>query len=177
MAPARPLLVVMCGLPGSGKSTIARALAERLGAARWDKDELRDLLFPPALVNHGREINDACMELLYAALPSAFARVPVVVLDGRPYAIRAQRERVRRAALDAGADILFLLCMAPGPVLRQRVATDAHVAPDRDAALLDRLAAEWEPFDDDAVIIDTGATPVAQGVEACLSEVHSRRAD
>lgn len=170
---AAPLLVVMCGLPGSGKSTISRALADRLGALRWDKDELRHLLFPPARVTPDRELNDACMELIYAALPSGFARAPVAILDGRPYATRAQRQRARQAAAQAGADILFILCTAPLSVLKLRVATEPHLAPDREPALLDRVSAEWEPFEEDAVVIETATTTTVQAVEACAR--HARR--
>jgi predicted kinase len=165
---SRRLLVVMCGLPGSGKSTIARALADRLRAPRWDKDEIRHLLFPPAIAEHDRPLNDACMELLYAALPSAFERFPVVILDGRPFATRAQRLRARRAAADVAADITFIHCMAPIPILKSRLETGGHPAPDRDAALVDRLAREWEPLEADAVVIDTGTGTAADAVEGCL---------
>ena len=173
-AHARPLLLVMCGLPGSGKSTISRVLADRLGAPRWDKDELRDLLFPPARFEHGRTLNDACMEFFYKALPSAFTRTPVVILDGRPFTTRAQRHRARQAASEAGAGILFIHCTAPEAVLHERVGAGGHPAPDRDAALVDRLRAEWEPLEDDAVVIDTSRGTIAEAVEACVAGLRDR---
>lgn len=40
----RPLVVVVYGPPGAGKSTLAAALAGRLGLAHFDKDEFKDLL-------------------------------------------------------------------------------------------------------------------------------------
>ena len=166
----------MCGLPGSGKSTIARALADRLGAPRWDKDEVRHLLFPPALFEHGRTLNDACMELLYSALPSAFGAASTIIIDGRPYTTRAQRARARAAAREAGADALFVVCTAPLPELKRRVRADPHLAPDRDGGLVDRLAAEWEAFDGDAAVIDTAACTPADAVEACVRRVRERQA-
>ena len=39
-----PLLVLMRGLPGSGKSTVARELGRRLGWPVIDKDDVKDLL-------------------------------------------------------------------------------------------------------------------------------------
>ena len=44
--------VLFAGLPGTGKSTLARALAERLGAAVLDKDRVRGALFPGALTDY-----------------------------------------------------------------------------------------------------------------------------
>jgi predicted kinase len=152
----RPLVIVLCGLPGSGKSTLAALLAKRLGALHWDKDELRQLLFPPP-VAHDRELNDHCMELLYAALPAALARAapPIVILDGRPFAEERQRRRALEAAAAAGAEALFVFCTAPSEVLRRRVADAGHPAADRDEALVGRLAAAWEPFATPPLTVDT----------------------
>jgi predicted kinase len=42
----RPVLVVLSGLPGSGKSTVAHALRGRVDAAVVQSDVVRKLLFP-----------------------------------------------------------------------------------------------------------------------------------
>ena len=53
-----PMVVIMAGLPGSGKSTVARALAERLPATVLDKDVIRAALFAPAHVEYSRVQDD-----------------------------------------------------------------------------------------------------------------------
>jgi predicted kinase len=168
----------MCGLPGSGKSTVSRELARRLGALRWDKDELRQLLFPPEAVAHGRALNDFCMELLYAAARFVFAKDSppggIIILDGRPFTRRAQRERLREAARQAGAGAAFIACTAPLEVLRRRIA-GPHLAPDRNAALLERLAAECDPFDDADITLDTSALSAKEAVSVCMSGLLAAR--
>ena len=37
--------LLVTGIPASGKSTIARALAEKLGLEIWDKDDILEDLF------------------------------------------------------------------------------------------------------------------------------------
>jgi uncharacterized protein len=168
----------MAGLPGSGKTTLSRALAARLGALRWDKDELRHLLFPPATVTHNPALNDFCMEVLYAAarrvLAEETSRTGAVILDGRPFAGQAQRERVREVARETGAALLFVMCSAPLDVLRQRILREPHVAPDRNPQLLERLAADMQPFGDDAVTIETASTTPENAVRQCLRELTAR---
>lgn len=167
----------MCGLPGSGKSTLSRALAERLGAVRWDKDEVRHLLFAETLASYDRRLNDLCMELLYFAAQSTFRLaalpVPVIILDGRPFMERAQRDRARSVAREAGIPLAFVLCTAPMNILQQRVAGE-HLAPDRDAALIDRLAATADSFEGDAIRIDTGTLTPGDAVARCVQQLTER---
>jgi predicted kinase len=173
--PTGSVLVLMCGLPGSGKSTIARALARRVGALHWDKDTLRELLFPADRVVYDRELNDLCMELLYAAARSALAtRAAMVILDGRPFAQERQRERAREAADQAGAASVFVLCSAPMDVLRRRIASDAHIAPNRDEVLLERLAIAFEPMTGNPIRIDTAAGSVYETVDQCIAGLQAR---
>src|SRR4051794_27330675 len=43
---AKPVVVALIGLPGSGKSLVARALEDQLGLRRVDRDTIRHAMFP-----------------------------------------------------------------------------------------------------------------------------------
>jgi predicted kinase len=102
------------------------------------------------------------------------ARVPAVILDGRPYTERQQRDRARLAAEQAGASIVFIACTAPMDILRQRIESSAHVAPDRNRALLEWLAAAADPLDGEEIIVDTAALSPQEALDRCLRELTAR---
>jgi hypothetical protein len=56
-------------------------------------------------------------------------------------------------------------------VLVERIRARAHPARDRDAALVDRLAASWEPFQQPVIELDTSRLSVDQAASRCLQRL------
>jgi len=69
-------LVAFAGLPGTGKSTLARRVASELGAPLFDKDRVRDALFGPDHVAYTREQDDFVVEVLFQAIEHLLAHAP-----------------------------------------------------------------------------------------------------
>src|ERR1700753_4298800 len=97
--------VLFAGLPGTGKSTLARAIAERLGAAVLDKDRVRGALFPGALTDYTTQQDELCMRAMLeaAAYLTELGRVEYIFFDGRTFSRQAQIEDLLSAAARAGA--------------------------------------------------------------------------
>jgi adenylylsulfate kinase len=142
----------MAGLPGTGKSAIARVLAERLHVPLLDKDRVRDALFAPHFVEYSREQDDAVCALVYGAVELLARKRSCagVVLDGRTYSRADQVDALRGCAARAGARLDVIACMCSDEIARERLERDrelgAHPARDRDFALYMKLKAQAQPL-------------------------------
>jgi predicted kinase len=151
--------VIFAGLPGTGKSTLARALADRLGAAILDKDHVRGALFPDALTDYSPEQDQLCMRAMLeaAAYLTERRRVQYIFFDGRTFSARAQIEDVLLAAKQAGARGRILHVTCGDAVAEERLARNdpGHPAKNRDPALYRRLKQHFEPILQPKLEVDT----------------------
>ena len=149
----------MFGLAGAGKSTVAAALAERLGAVRLRSDVERKRLFgvtPTARTVPGlysldatRRTYERLQELAHEALGAGVS----VVVDAASLR-RSERDGMREVAAHHGAEFTLLVCTAPPAVLLERVQLRQRADNDASDATPEVLSfqqgvAEW-PGDDES---------------------------
>jgi len=154
---------MMAGLPGTGKSTLARAVAERIGCAVLDKDIIRAALFEPARVEYSPEQDDFCQEIILqtaAHLLAKDARLHVL-LDGRTFSRRYQRENVIAFCRHTGTAWAVVECVCAERTalgrLAEAVAQNTHPAANRTPELYREIQKAWEPIDLPKLVIDTDA--------------------
>jgi predicted kinase len=166
----RPGVIVLAGLPGAGKSTLGRALAERMGDARvLDKDVVRDALFAPC--DHSATESQVSVSAMLDAARYHLGRGRTVIFDGMTFSRRQYLGAVNRLAEEAGASVALIVCDVPLEVAMGRVGgDDTHPAANRDADLVRRVAAEMEEPDGDYLTLDTTA-PVDECVALALGYI------
>ena len=154
------LLIAMAGLPGTGKTTLAKALAEKLGAAVLDKDMLRAALIEPERIEYSRKQNDAVYELLLKGAIQYLRRGTPVILDGRTFTRKYQVERVVKFATENDAELRMIECVCDEALALKRIRADMekgnHLAADRGPELYRRLKNEAEPIEIEHLSVDTG---------------------
>jgi predicted kinase len=162
--------VLFAGLPGTGKSTLARAIADRLGAAVLDKDRVRGALFPGALTDYTAQQDELCMRAMLeaAAYLTEPKRVEYIFFDGRTFSQREQIEVVLLAAERAGARWRIVHVKCADAVAEERLARSdpGHPAKNRDAALYRRIKQQFEPITQANLEVDT-----TTGTDAVLTVV------
>ncbi|MEO6687570.1 MAG: AAA family ATPase [Dokdonella sp.] len=150
----RPCIVAVMGLPGAGKSTVARAIEWQLGMRRVCRDAIRAAMFPRC--DHSYVEKRAAFRSVLLALEINCALDASSVVDGMTFSRRDDYERVAALAAEHGADVLPLLIECTPALARERVAKGSaeHPAGDRQPALVDEVAARFEAPPEYAVRID-----------------------
>lgn len=165
------ILIVLAGLPGTGKSAIARAIAPRLGAVVIDKDPVRAALFPPEALEYSAEQDDFVLGLMLETVEYLFRKNPAraVILDGRTYSRRYQFTMVEEFARRIGAVLRTIECGCDDAVAIERIERDmaTHVARNRTPALYLAQKAAWEGIPEPKLVLNTGR-PIEECAEAAI---------
>jgi aminoglycoside phosphotransferase family enzyme/predicted kinase len=175
-----PKIRISMGLPASGKTTLARALASRLGLVHLSSDLVRKSMAGVLPTQRGTDAfrkglyDPAMTERTYAALRRHAARWlrrgRSVLLDAT-YADPVERAHVRRLAQRLGVQMQIVLCRADDATLRGRLArraTESGVVSDARLELWPELRAAFrEPDEIEGVLtVDATAAPEQTADEA-----------
>jgi uncharacterized protein len=184
---APPFLICM-GLPASGKTTLARNIASRLGLVHVSSDRVRKAMAGVQPTQRGTDsfrqgLYDPSMtERTYAALRRNagrwLRRGRGVVLDAT-YGDRAERARVQQLAQRLGVNLRIVLCHADDDTLLTRLrrrASEPGVVSDARIELWSELRAAFDEPRELADVLRVDATRSAEETaEQALGLLRRRR--
>ena len=170
---AAPVLIVFAGLPGVGKTTLARAVAERLGATYLRVDTIEQALRDGGTLPGGVVAEGYVVAYRVAADNLALGRSVVADLVNP---LTLTRDAWRDVAATAGARLVDVEVVCSDPLEHRRRVEQRDgdipglVLPTWDAV----RAREYDAWDRPRVVIDTAGRDVAACVAAVLERLPAR---
>jgi len=168
------MIILLAGLPGTGKSTLARALVPHLNAIILNKDEIRQAIFSPSDIEYSTRQDDFVMHVMLEAAAWLLQENPsrVIFLDGRTFSRRDQIEEVIKTANQLHQPWRILECVCSDELARSRIESQStareHPAGNRTFALYQEVKSRFEPITLPKTIIDTDQ-PLENCVKLALS--------
>jgi predicted kinase len=166
------LIVLFCGLPGVGKTTLAEALAPLLGGAVvLSTDKIRKEIIPkPTYTTEEKSLIYNVMLLMAKYLHNAGVNC---ILDAT-----FNTERSRREAIDkVGANrpqIHIVECVCPEDVTLARLKSRKESYSDADVSIYVNMKRIYEPIKEDHIVIDTSSRSPEMNAKEISSKIMNR---
>jgi len=165
-------VIAVMGLPGAGKSVVARAIEDQLGLRRVCRDRIRDAMFPRC--NYSFIEKRAAYRSLLLALEINCMLGFGSDIDGMTFSRRSELDRVAELAAKHGIVTIPLLLECPPDVARQRVARDlaanSHIAMDRTPETVNDVLARRDPPPEGTLTVDA-TLPAADMCRAAIAVI------
>ena len=110
-------MIIVCGLPGSGKTTLAKMLESRLGAVRFSPDEWMDTL---SIDIYDEERRGKIEALQWKFARELLALRQTVIIEWGTWG-RSERDTLRLGARALGAAVELHFLSAPVDILLERI--------------------------------------------------------
>ena len=127
-------LIIVCGLPGSGKTTLARTLESKLRAVRLSPDEWMDALS----LNLWEEEKRTKIEVLQWKFAQQLLALGLTVIIEWGTWAKTERDTLRLRARALGAAVELHYVSAPAEVLFDRIQRRAREQPPIDRNVVSR---------------------------------------
>jgi predicted kinase len=166
---ANPVLVMLTGLPGTGKSHLAHRLAEVLPFAIIESDQVRKILFPEC--EYSGEESQWVHRTCHAVMEKLLKKGVRVIYDATNLHER-HREQVYRLANGTETKLIIVKVVTPQEVVSDRLHS-RHEAPQNDGDISDadwsvhqRMARRVDPIGRNYIVVDT-----SQDLDAAITKL------
>lgn len=150
----RPVLVLVSGLPGTGKSTLSRGLVDS-GQFHWIRSDAvrKELAGEVASTHKGADYQSGIYTPQWTdrTYSECLRRAMAAIQQGERVLVDAsfveehRRSQFLQAAIDAGAPAVWLVCQALPRTVHERLAKRQNDVSDADWTIYQKAVQAWQP--------------------------------
>ena len=146
------MIVLICGLPGVGKTTIAKNLAPLIDAIILSSDKIRKELIPnPTYTKEERKLIYDVMVLIAAYLQNSGINI---ILDAT-FNKEDSRNKVKQRIRVPRDEFFIIECVCPENIIFSRIKNRKEDYSDADISVYKKMKKIYEPVKVDHITVDT----------------------
>lgn len=149
-------LIVVSGLPGSGKSTVAEGIAEQLGLPIFSVDPIVSSIVKSGSTRSSK--TDAAAFLVAETLASEQMSLGISVIIDAVNAVNEVREMWRNLSRTHYAELIIIECILDRALHKKRIESRIRNLPGMSETtwddVLDRRKV-WQPWNEERLVLDT----------------------
>ena len=146
------MIIIICGLPGVGKTTLAKELAPLVNAVLLSTDKIRKELFSRPTYGRGeRKLVYDAMILIAKYLHKAGINC---ILDAT-FTRESSRLEIKKKLGLASKDFHIIECICPEDIILSRLRQRKHDYSDADYSVYEKMKKIYEPVKEEHITIDT----------------------
>ncbi len=165
------MVIIVFGLPGSGKSYFASKLAVELGANYINSDQLRLNMFSTRTYTDAEKL--MVYESMSAAMTDAIINNRSIVLDATFYK-EALRDSFEQQAAAYNAHIFFIEITAPEDIIAERM-TKPRTYSEADFAVYLKLKALFEPMQQQHLVLVSSNNDIAPLLQQAIEYINTTK--
>jgi len=150
--PAATGIVLLSGLPGTGKTTFAHALAERVPLRHIESDAVRRQLF--ARPQYTRDEHARVFRVVERRAREALEQGELAVIDATNLT-RKDRRRFVRLGRETDVPLVAVRLVAPGETVKERLGRPRDGWSEADFAVHEMMKGRAQPFSVPVVVVDS----------------------
>ena len=159
------MIVIVFGLPGSGKSYFASKLAMKLRAEYMNSDVIRNRLF--AVKEYTPEEKTKVYDEMFREMIKAIKQSENIILDATFYQ-KSIRTKFREAAKEFGQRIVFIEVWADQKIINERLSRKRPNS-DADYAVYLAIKEVFEPMNREHLILQSTQDNIDEMMDAALT--------
>ena len=144
------MLILVCGLPGTGKTTLAERIAKEHNAIHLNTDIIRRKYLKER--TYSEEEKKMIYDKLFSETEESLKESKTVVLDGTFY-----KKELRKKATDIAKEYTIIECVLDEEILKKRLGKRAmcNVASEANYDVYLKVKEQFEPIEEKHLVIDT----------------------
>jgi predicted kinase len=164
--------VIVCGLPGVGKTTIAKHLAPLINAVVLSTDKIRKELIPnPTYKKQEKKLIYNVLLIIAKYLHQAGINC---ILDATFNTENSRKELRKKLGLSQ-EQICIVECICPEDIVISRLNNRKKDYSDADISIYKKMKRIYEPIKGEHIILDTNQQPSKTNIKEIVSQILKKK--